>query len=80
MNVKPVHPIRMGQVNGTRICGAATGTPFVNVTRPKKDTMICPSATQPCSSFTDLNKTICVPVGTVNSSCPITDIQMVTGS
>ena len=34
--VKPIWPARMGQFNGVRICGSATGVAFVNATRPTK--------------------------------------------
>jgi hypothetical protein len=60
VNVKPINPIKMGQFNGTRICGAPNGISFVNATRPSKDSKVCPTGTIPCSNFTSLNNTICV--------------------
>ena len=78
VDVKPINPIKMGQFNGTRICGASTGTPFVNVTRPIKETGSCPTGTKACSTFTSVNNTICYPLGIGPQDCPITDIQVVT--
>ncbi len=58
------------------MCGKVGGDPFVNVTRPNIDGD-CPTNFEPCSKLTVANETLCYPPEELESSCPITDLQIV---
>lgn len=80
--VWPISPVRQAQINNRRVCGATNGGTYVNVTRPNKATNVtlgfeCPYGTEICSSFTNNTNSICVPVGTKSTQCPVTDIKFI---
>ena len=70
------HPVIMGQFDGRRICGKRGGDAFKDVTRPGSDGQ-CPEDTLPCSLKTSADNTVCYPKDDLDSSCPITDIDIV---
>jgi hypothetical protein len=73
-----INTIAQAQINNLRVCGASGGTPYVNMTRPINLNNDCPNGYEPCSQFSNYSNTICVAAGTTVSSCPVTDIQIVT--
>ena len=76
-SVEPFPLVWQSQFDGKRICGTTGGNPFYNVTRPDAQTLACPDGTEPCLTTTPANETLCYPSADLESSCPITDIQIV---
>jgi len=76
--VKAVDPIEQGVVvNGKRFCGKRGGKSYSEVTRVEAATGVCPTDTTPCSDETSPENTVCYPAADHETSCPITEIQVV---
>lgn len=60
--------------NGNIVCGSRGAEPYATATRVDPGTTKCPESTNPCSSSTSPENTICT-----NSAydCPITDIKFI---
>ena len=59
-----------------RICGERDGDSFYLQTRPSLSGS-CPDGTEPCSSSTSAENTVCYPKSELQSSCPITFMDIV---
>lgn len=64
-------------VNGKRFCGKRGGKSYSEVTRVDAGTGECPTDTTPCSDETSPENTVCYPPADHETSCPITEIQVV---
>ena len=49
------------------------------MTRPDWDTKMCPEGTDPCSTLTSLDNTLCYPKSEHDEVCPITDVHFEAG-
>ena len=76
VDMEPLPAVIQGSFYGSRICGTRSGTPFVDAIRVDESGK-CPDGTKPCSSNTSLQNTICYPPEDLDSSCPITDIDII---
>ena len=79
MELPALSPVMQAQFNGVRICGTRGGLPFMDVTRVGKDGK-CPKGTTACSAKTSAENTVCYPPAEHATSCPITSIDVVSGS
>ena len=59
--IEETYPVFQNSFYAKKICGIKGGLPFSNVTRPDPTTKECPEGTQPCSSKTKTDNTICYP-------------------
>lgn len=66
------------QFYGFHICGVRGGLPFKDVVRPENSQSGCPEGYQPCSTKTSAANTVCYLPEDIDSSCPITSIEVIT--
>ena len=66
------------QLYGSYICGVRGGLPFKDVVRPENSQSGCPEGYQPCSTKTTAANTVCYLPEDIESSCPITSIEVIT--
>ena len=70
------HPVIMGQFNGKRVCGKRGGSAFIDADRVQRNGT-CPEGTSPCVLSKSLENRICYPEKDHATSCPITDLTIV---
>ena len=76
--VPAIEPVSQTNFDGKSICGKRGGKSFLEVTRPDPETQECPAGTQACSDSTDADSTVCYPPSELATSCPVTDISLLT--
>ena len=64
----------MTAINGMVACGKRGGPTFLETVRVDSVLMTCPEGYEPCSVETSPSETICMPLGSDMSECPILDL------